>query len=242
MVVVMTDDKKTIAFVVYPGLTSLDMVGPLTVLDGLASTLPEYRTVVVGETKEPIATDNPLRIAASHTYEEVPSPFAVLVPGGAAPTLKALADKKLIDYVRDAAAGAELVTSVCTGSLVLGEAGLLDGRRATTHWMFRDLLRAFGAEPVAERWVEDGNVITAAGVSAGIDLALHLVQRLAGTDVARSLQFIIEYDPEPPLGKLDWTNPPVGDLKAFLEYTLNEGLAEDPALREKLLAHARPSG
>lgn len=234
----MTDDKKTIAFVVYPGMTPLDMVGPLTVLEGMAATLPEeYRTVVVGETKEPIGTDNPLRVAASHTYEEVPSPFALVVPGGAGPTLKALADEKLIGYLREAAAGAELVTSVCTGSLLLGEAGLLKGRRAATHWMFRELLRAFDAEPVAQRWVEDGNVITAAGVSAGIDLALHLVERLAGAELARTLQFVIEYDPEPPLGGLDWANPPYGNLKPLIEYTVNEALPEQSALRDKLLAN-----
>lgn len=233
----MTDDKKTIAFVVYPGMTPLDMVGPLTVLEGMAATLPEYRTVVVGETTDPIGTDTPLRVAASHTYEEVPSPFALVVPGGANPTLQALADRKLIGYLREAATGAELVTSVCTGSLLLGEAGLLAGRRAATHWMFRELLRAFGAEPVARRWVEDGNVITAAGVSAGIDLALHLVERLAGADLARTLQFLIEYDPEPPLGALDWSKRPYGDLKPLLEYTVNEALSGEPALRDKLLAN-----
>ncbi|ANN18151.1 thiamine biosynthesis protein ThiJ [Amycolatopsis orientalis] len=233
----MTEDKKTIAFVVYPGMTPLDMVGPLTVLDGMASTVPEFRTVVVGETKEPIGTDNPLKLSANHTYDEVPSPYALLVPGGAAPTLKALADEKLIDYVRTAAASAELVTSVCTGSLVLGQAGLLEGRRATTHWMFRELLGAFGAEPVAERWVEDGNVITAAGVSAGIDLALHLVERLVGAEIARTIQFVIEYDPEPPLGALDWSKRPYGDLKPLLEHTLKDALADEPALRDRLLAH-----
>ncbi|WP_410659159.1 DJ-1/PfpI family protein [Amycolatopsis sp. lyj-112] len=231
------DDKKTIAFVVYPGMTPLDMLGPLTVLDGMATSVPGYRTVVVGETTDPIATDNPLRIAASHTFEEVPSPYALLVPGGAAPTFKALADEKLVGYVRKAAASAELVTSVCTGSLVLGQAGLLEGRRATTHWMFRDLLRAFGAEPVAERWVVDGNVITAAGVSAGIDLALHLVERLAGAEVARTIQFVVEYDPAPPLGPLDWSNPPYKDVKPLLDLTLSEALSGEPALRDKLLAH-----
>ncbi len=233
----MTEDKKTIAFVVYPGMTPLDMVGPLTVLDGMASTAQEYRTVVVGATKEPITTDNPLRLSATHTYDEVPSPYALLVPGGAAPTLKALADEKLIEYLRHAGANAELVTSVCTGSLLLGQAGLLEGRRAATHWMFRELLRAFGAEPVAERWVEDGNVITAAGVSAGIDLALHLVERLVGAEIARTIQFVIEYDPEPPQGPLDWSKRPYGDLKPLLDHSVNEALADEPVLRDRLLAH-----
>jgi len=234
----MTDEQKTIAFVVYPGLTPLDLVGPLQVLSGLAWVDPSYRTVVVGAAKDTVDTDTPLRVAPSHTFDEVPSPFAVLVPGGTVPTLRAMADEQLLAWLRTAAAGAELMTSVCTGSLILGAAGLLEGRKATTHWMFRDLLSGLGATPVAQRWVEDGGVITAAGVSAGIDLALHLVERLAGRQVATNLQFAIEYDPEPPQGALDWANQPYGDLKPLREQTLREGLAENPALLEKLLAHA----
>jgi transcriptional regulator GlxA family with amidase domain len=234
----MTDEQKTLAFVVYPGLTPLDLVGPLQVLSALAQIDPSYRTVVVGATKDELGTDTPLRIAPSHTFDEVPSPFAVLVPGGTVPTLRAMTDEKLLAWLRSAAAGAELVTSVCTGSLILGAAGLLEGREATTHWMFRDVLTGLGATPVAKRWVEDGTVITAAGVSAGIDLALHLVERLAGREVAKTVQFAVEYDPEPPQGALDWDNPPYGDLKPLREYTLREGLADHPELLEKLLAHA----
>jgi len=234
----MTDEQKTLAFVVYPGLTPLDLVGPLQVLSALAQIDPGYRTVVVGATKDELGTDTPLRIAPSHTFDEVPSPFAVLVPGGTVPTLRAMTDEKLLAWLRTAAAGAELVTSVCTGSLILGAAGLLEGREATTHWMFRDVLTGLGATPVAKRWVEDGTVITAAGVSAGIDLALHLVERLAGREVAKTVQFAIEYDPEPPQGALDWDNPPYGDLKPLREYTLREGLADHPELLGKLLAHA----
>jgi transcriptional regulator GlxA family with amidase domain len=232
-----TDEQKIIAFVVYPGLTPLDLVGPLQVLSALAQLDPRHRTVVVGAAKDAVGTDTPLRIAPSHTFDEVPSPYAVLVPGGGVPTLRAMADEALLGWLRTAAAGAELVTSVCTGSLILGAAGLLDGKEATTHWMFRDLLKGVGATPVARRWVEDGNVLTAAGVSAGIDLALHLVERLAGRDVAKTVQFGIEYDPEPPQGPLDWADPPYGDLKPLREHTLREGLAEHPRLLEKLLAH-----
>jgi transcriptional regulator GlxA family with amidase domain len=234
----MTDEQKTLAFVVYPGLTPLDLVGPLQVLSALAQIDPAYRTVVVGATKETLGTDTPLRIAPSHTFDEVPSPFAVLVPGGGVPTVHAMADERLLAWLRSAAVEAELVTSVCTGSLVLGAAGLLEGKQATTHWMFRDLLAGLGATPVARRWVADGDVITAAGVSAGIDLALHLVERLAGREVAKTVQFAIEYDPEPPQGALDWDNPPYGDLKPLREYTLREGLADHPELLERLLAHA----
>jgi transcriptional regulator GlxA family with amidase domain len=233
----MTDEQKTIAFVVYPGLTPLDLVGPLQVLSALAQMDPSYRTVVVGATKDTVDTDTPLRVAPSHTFDEVPSPFALLVPGGTVPTMRAMSDEKLLSWLRTAAAGAELVTSVCTGSLILGAAGLLEGKKATTHWILRDVLAGLGATPVAERWVEDGRVITAAGVSAGIDLALHLVERLAGRQVATNIQFGIEYDPEPPQGALDWANQPYGDLKPLREHTLREGLAENPALMEKLLAH-----
>ncbi|WP_370962692.1 DJ-1/PfpI family protein [Amycolatopsis sp. cg9] len=233
----MTDEQKTIAFVVYPGLTPLDLVGPLQVLSALAQLDAGYRTVVVGASKDTVGTDTPLRVAPSHTFDEVPAPYALLVPGGTVPTLRAMADERLLAWLRTAAAGAELVTSVCTGSLVLGAAGLLEGKEATTHWMFRDVLAGLGATPVARRWVEDGAVITAAGVSAGIDLALHLVERLAGRQLATNVQFGIEYDPEPPQGALDWANPPYGDLKPLREHTLRAGLADHPALLEKLLAH-----
>ncbi|MGK3201634.1 DJ-1/PfpI family protein [Amycolatopsis sp. MEPSY49] len=234
----MTAAQKTLAFVVYPGLTPLDLVGPLQVLSALAQMDSGYRTVVVGATKDTIGTDTPLCVAPSHTFDEVPSPYAVLVPGGTVPTLRAMADERLLAWLRSAAAGAELVTSVCTGSMVLGAAGLLEGKRATTHWMFRDVLTGLGATPVAERWVEDGRVITAAGVSAGIDLALHLVERLAGRQVATNIQFAIEYDPEPPQGRLDWANQPYGDLKPLREHTLRAGLADQPELLGRLLANA----
>ncbi|MER6900990.1 DJ-1/PfpI family protein, partial [Amycolatopsis sp. NPDC000740] len=148
----------------------------------------------------------------------------------------ALGDETLIGYLRRAAESAELMTSVCTGSLLLGQAGLLEGREATTHWTFLDTLRAFGAEPVRQRWADSGPVITAAGVSAGIDLALHLVERMSGADVARLVQFGIEYDPQPPLGPLDWSLAPREQMRPFVDHTVREGLADQPELREKLLA------
>ncbi|HWD03019.1 MAG TPA: DJ-1/PfpI family protein [Amycolatopsis sp.] len=228
--------EKTFAFVVYPGLTVLELVGPLQVLSAYAAAEPGFRVVVVGETLEATATDTPLRIAPSHTFDQVGEPYGILVPGGAAPTLRALANRPLLDYLTTTARTATLVTSVCTGSLLLGEAGLLTGREATTHWLFRDVLRAFGATPVAKRWAEDGPVITAAGVSAGIDLALHLVERLAGPEVARTVQFGIEYDPEPPLGALDWPSAPYRDLKPLIEHSL-DGLADRPDLKAKLLTY-----
>jgi putative intracellular protease/amidase len=124
-----TEKQKTFAFVVYPGLTALDLVGPLQVLAALASADPGLRVVVVGETLDPIDTDSPLRIAPSHTFDAIRHPYAILVPGGGASTLGALANRTLIGYLARAAATAELVTSVCTGSLLLGEAGLLKAAR-----------------------------------------------------------------------------------------------------------------
>ncbi|WP_116203919.1 DJ-1/PfpI family protein [Amycolatopsis circi] len=228
--------QKTFAFVVYPGLTVLDLVGPLQVINSHAAANPSIRVAVVGETLDTVGTDTPLRIAPSHTFDQVPDPSWVLVPGGGAPTLRALGDETLIGYLRAAATSAELMTSVCSGSLLLGQAGLLEGREATTHWAFLDTLRAFGAEPVRQRWADSGPVITAAGVSAGIDLALHLVERMSGTDAARLVQFAVEYDPQPPLGPLDWSLAPREQMQPFVDRTIGEGLADLPELREKLLA------
>lgn len=225
------EQKKTIAFVLYPGLTLLDLAGPLQVISALAGAGLGYEAVVVAERIEPLGTDTPLTITADRTFAEVPEPYAVVVPGGGTPTFRALTDETLLGYLRHAAEGAEWMTSVCTGALLLGAAGLLEGKRANTHWMYRETLRAFGAEPVADRWVEDGRVITAAGVAAGIDMALYLVSRLAGDEIARVVQFGIEYDPEPPLGPLDWDLAP--RRLGALENSLRDGV-DNPELLAKL--------
>ncbi|MGW7353229.1 DJ-1/PfpI family protein [Streptomyces sp. NPDC054784] len=227
---------RTIAFAFYPGCTALDLVGPLQVLSGLPQLDPSYEVVVVGADTAPGATDTPLRLAASHTYEEVPDPAVVVVPGGAEPTLAALADEALVGWIRRTARTAGTVASVCSGSLLLGAAGLLEGRRATTHWGLRWMLPAFGAEPVAERWVEDGPVLTAAGVSAGIDMALHLVARLTGEETARTLQLGIEYDPRPPFGAIDWDAPRVAELAPLFEKMVADGLAGQPELLARVRA------
>ncbi|MFF8717581.1 DJ-1/PfpI family protein [Streptomyces sp. NPDC015184] len=224
---------KTIAFVLYPGLTPLDIVGPLQVFAALADLVPGYRTVVIGERIEPIGSDTPLALVPSHTFEEIAEPHATIVPGGLVPTLAAMADENLLGNLRETAARSQFVGSVCTGSLLLAAAGLLEGRQATTHWMYRDLLARFGATPVTRRWVEDGHFITAAGVSAGIDMALHLVGRLAGNEVARMVQLFIEYDPEPPFGPIDWTAADSGQYAPFARQLLQNALADHPAL----LAH-----
>ncbi|ASO20876.1 transcriptional regulator GlxA family with amidase domain [Actinoalloteichus hoggarensis] len=236
----MSEQQRTIAMVVYPGLTPLDMVGPLQVLGGLSALDPRFEIAVVGEHTDPMPTDTPLQICADRAFDEVPDPFAVIVPGGMAPTMRAMTDERLQEYLRDTAPGARLMGSVCTGSLVLGAAGLLTGREATSHWAFLPLLAAFGATPVRRRWVTDGPVVTAAGVAAGIDMALHLVSTLAGEDAARRVQLVIEYDPEPPLGPLDWET---ADTAAFSpsmpEYAIREGLGDYPELRERLATQLR---
>jgi transcriptional regulator GlxA family with amidase domain len=225
-------DTQTIAFVVYPGMTPLDLVGPLQVL----AALPGHRVVTVAERPGPVDTDVPLRVEATHTFADVPEPWAVIVPGGDVPTLAAMTDQTLLGYLRRAAAGAEIVGSVCTGSLLLGAAGLLAGRKATSHWMFRKLLKAFGADPVAERWVEDGPFLTAAGVSAGIDMALHLADRLTGAETAKAIQLGIEYDPRPPLGGIDWGSVDPAAWEFWPERSLNAALAGDRELLVRLLA------
>jgi transcriptional regulator GlxA family with amidase domain len=231
----MVDGMKDIAFVLYPGFTALDMVGPLQVLGTLAAFDPEYRTVVLGEQTGPQPTDTPLGVTASHTFDEVPEPYAVFVPGGAVPTISALGDQKLLGRVRALAENAEIVGSVCTGSLILGAAGLLTGRRATTHWMCRHLLPRFGATPVAQRWVRDGKVLTAAGVAAGIDMALYLVQELAGEEMARQVQLIVEYDPQPPLGGIEWDGVDIDARRPVVDGWLRAGLADQPKLLAELL-------
>ncbi|WP_052669255.1 DJ-1/PfpI family protein [Nitriliruptor alkaliphilus] len=186
-----------IAFVLYPELTALDLVGPLEVL----SRLPGAEVHLVATDPGTVTADNGvLQLVATSSLHGVPAPDVLLVPGGTAGTVRAARDPELLDWLRQAALTATWITSVCTGSLVLGSAGLLEGRRATSHWAALEELRAYGAEPVQGRFVVDGNVVTAAGVSAGIDMALWLTAQLAGGDVADLLELVIEYAPEPPRG------------------------------------------
>ncbi|MCC7411635.1 MAG: DJ-1/PfpI family protein [Gammaproteobacteria bacterium] len=229
------DSERVIAFVIYPGLTPLDLVGPVQVLSQLG---PPYRLCVVGEEVRPLETDTPIRIEPSHTFAEVPDPYAVFVPGGAAAALRAMADEAVQGYLRDAAGRARLIGSVCTGSLVLAAAGLLEGKRATTHWTCMGWLKKLGARPVQERWVEDGNCVTAAGISAGIDWALALTARLKGEEHARRVQILLEYDPDPPFGWIDWDNKADFDaLGPLLEQAMGDpraALAGRPDLIKKL--------
>lgn len=228
-------DKKVIAFVVFPELTALDLIGPLQVLKPLENFGP-FEVVTVGARVAPVATDVGLQIVPERTFDEVPRPFALLVPGGAVGPIKALLDEAIMGYLRSAGEAAEVVGSVCTGSLLLAGAGLLEGRRATTHWCFLEQLGKLGAVPVRERWVEDGKLITSAGVASGIDMALALAARLAGADVARIIQTIIEYDPKPPFGGIDWAWVEQAGVRGTLMASLGSQIQQILAGRPDLLA------
>jgi transcriptional regulator GlxA family with amidase domain len=232
------EEPKEIAFVVYPGLTPLDLVGPLQVVTVLTLFSAAYRPVVVGETLDPIETDGPLKLVADKTFDQVPSPFALIVPGGAAPTMRALSNDSLIAYLQTASKNAEVIGSVCTGSLILAAAGLLKGTNATTHWSFSKQLERLGAHYLPERWVQADKVISAAGITAGIDMTLHLVGRLAGDDIVRQVQLVLEYDPQPPLGGIDWSRVDRNMLDPVVDQWINEGLADKPDLRTRLSIQA----
>ncbi len=183
-----------IALLIFDKLTALDAVGPYEVL----SRLPGAELSFVAKEAGPKRTDTgALALHADLTLAELPDPEILLVPGGEG-NRPLLEDDEVLDWVRGAHEGSTWTTSVCTGSLVLGAAGVLEGKRATSHWAYRDELRSYGAEPVAERVVVDGKIVTAAGVSSGIDMALRLAALVAGNDVARAIQLGIEYDPDPP--------------------------------------------
>ncbi len=184
-----------IAIVVYPGFTALDFVGPYEVLHRL----PDAEVRFVWHEPGPIAADSGVMvIGATHSFAETPSPDVILVPGGLT-TVEHARDEKLLDWVRTAHRTATWTTSVCSGSVILAAAGLLDGKRATSHWGVLALLKTLGVNAVGdERVVHEGNIVSSAGVSAGIDLALWLAGQIAGEDRAKAIQLSIEYDPEPP--------------------------------------------
>jgi transcriptional regulator GlxA family with amidase domain len=183
-----------IAILLYEKLTALDAIGPYEVL----RSVPGWEVRFVGARKGAVRTDSgALGLSVDYSLAEATEPDVVLVPGGEG-SEEAMQDEEILAWLRRVDERTRWTTSVCTGSLVLGAAGLLEGRRATSHWLFLERLRELGAEPVGGRFVEDGKVLTAAGVSAGIDMALHLVGREAGPEVAQAIQLGIEYDPQPP--------------------------------------------
>jgi putative intracellular protease/amidase len=183
-----------IAIPLFDRLTALDAVGPYEVL----SRLPGARVDFVAAEPGVYRTDTRmLGLTATLSYDDAPHPEILVFPGGFG-TRALMKDEPTLDWVRQVHETSRYTTSVCTGALVLGAAGLLDGLEATTHWVSRPLLEEFGATPVERRVVEQGKIVTAAGVSAGIDMALTLVDRLMGPEAAQAIQLGIEYDPQPP--------------------------------------------
>jgi transcriptional regulator GlxA family with amidase domain len=183
-----------IAILLYDRFTALDAIGPYEVLSRLPGADLSF---VAGETG-PVRTDNGmLTVLAEHSLEEVTRPDIVLVPGGPG-EVAARAGEPILEWLRKVNETSTWTTSVCTGSLILAASGLLEGRRATSHWLALEELRRLGAEPVSERVVRDGKIMTAAGVSAGLDMSLSLAAEIAGEEVAQAIQLGIEYDPKPP--------------------------------------------
>ncbi|WP_354700933.1 Isonitrile hydratase [Paraconexibacter sp. AEG42_29] len=181
-----------IAYVLYPDFTALDLIGPYEVI----SLWPDVELHWVATSPGPIHTDHGLAMLPTTTPEQLPDPDVVVIPGSSRP-LGVLRDEVLLDWVRQVTPTATWLASACTGAGVYAAAGVLDGRRATTHWGFRENLRAMGVDVVTQRVVFDGPFVTGAGVSAGIDMALALTARVHGDELAKAIQLGIEYDPQP---------------------------------------------
>jgi cyclohexyl-isocyanide hydratase len=199
----------TIGFLLFPRLTQLDFTGPFEVL----SRLPGATVKLLWKQAGPVRSDTGLSMLADTALAEAPPLDILCIPGG--PGVAALMeDAEVLDFLRAQAPGARYVTSVCTGALVLGAAGLLRGKRATTHWASHDFLADLGAMPVQGRVVRDGKVITGGGVTAGIDFALSIAAEIAGPEVAQAIQLQIEYAPEPPFDAGTPATAPAGVLAA----------------------------
>lgn len=192
-----------IAIALFPDVEELDWAGPWEVLAAWAAFFPDdgVQVFTVADTREPITCAKGARVLADHTWDDAP-PFDVLVYPGGTGTRSQLGDEGVRARIRAIAGRGTLMASVCTGSLVYADAGLLDGRPATTHWAALDLLASLGRDidvRPEDRWVDDGDIVTAAGVSAGIDMALHLVRRLHSAERAQEVRRVIQYDPQPPV-------------------------------------------
>jgi cyclohexyl-isocyanide hydratase len=189
----MTDDRITVGLLLFPEMTQLDMTGPYEVF----ASMPRTTVEVVWKTLEPVTTGGGLRMLPTTTIAACPRLDVICVPGGPG-QVALMQDAEVLDFLWKQAETCRFVTSVCTGSLVLGAAGLLRGYRATCHWLSLDQLALLGATPVAERIVRDRNRITGGGVTSGIDFALFVAAQLFGEEVAKEIQLRIEYDPAPP--------------------------------------------
>jgi transcriptional regulator GlxA family with amidase domain len=191
---------KTAGIVLYPDFEELDAVGPYEVLGMLAKLDQEWKVVTIAEKAGPVRAFGGLQLVADHSFEDAPPLDVILLPGGLG-SRKEQANPRMLEYVRKTGESADYVTSVCTGAMILHQAGFLEGRKATTHWGAIHELRSLGGNTEVlddQRWVEDGNVLTSAGVSAGIDMALYLVSLLKDANTAKAVQKMMEYYPKPP--------------------------------------------
>lgn len=215
--------SEQVAMLLYPGFTALDLVGPHYFFACMMGA--SLHLVTPGPHLGPVASDLGLAIAPTATIDDIPAELDVLfVPGGTEGTLRVMQSPRLVDWVADRGSRAKHVTSVCTGSMILAKAGLLDGRRATSHWATLPVLADFGATPVNERVVRDGNVLTGAGVSAGLDFAIALVEQLRGRNYAEALVLQAEYAPEPPIeaGTLATASPEVARMMRLMFEPISE--------------------
>jgi cyclohexyl-isocyanide hydratase len=212
-------------FVIFNNITQLDFTGPLQVLHRL----PNSQVHIIAATLEPVMSDCGLALVPTITFADCPQLDLICIPGGFG-VEAAIADARVIEFVRKQASQAQYVTSVCTGAFVLGTAGLLQGKKATTHWAYHPMLATVGAIPTQGRVVRDGNVFTGGGVTAGIDFALTIVSEIAGAQVAQGIQLSIEYDPAPPFDSGTPNKAPGDILARFAGFYAKRNAAFGPAV------------
>lgn len=207
-----------IGIVLFPGFTPLDAVGPYHVLAGL----PDADVAFIAEQAGPVGNGGAFSMEAHAGFDDVDAVDVLLVPGGLAAIDLAREGGAIVDWIRHVHPRTQWTTSVCTGALLLGAAGVLEGLDATTHWYCTEMLRDYGANPVHERWVQQGKVVTSAGVSAGIDMSLHLVAQITDERYAQALQLDMEYDPKPPFDAGHPRSAPA-DVTAFVRSLYEAG-------------------
>jgi cyclohexyl-isocyanide hydratase len=224
----MATNHLTVGLLLFPDMTQLDMTGPYEVF----VSLPQTTVHLIWKSLEPVTVGGGLRMLPTTTLSSCPKLDVICVPGGPG-QVALMRDREVLDFLREQAETCRYVTSVCTGSLVLGAAGLLRGFRATSHWLSLDQLALLGATPVAERVVMDGNRITGGGVTSGIDFALFVAAQLLGEEIAKEVQLRIEYDPAPPFNA---GSPRTAD--PTLVAALREKLKDRQAARRTMTAEA----
>jgi cyclohexyl-isocyanide hydratase len=228
-----SEQNLSIGLLLFPKLTQLDLTGPFEVF----ARVPGAAVHLIWKTRDPVLSDRGLAMLPTATFADCPPLDVVVIPGGPG-QIDLMDDDETLGFVRRAAATCRLVTSVCTGSLVLGAAGLLQGYRATCHWASLDQLTTLGAIPVAERVVRDRNRITGAGVTSGIDFALAVVAELLGPSLAQEIQLQIEYDPAPPFSAGSPRTAP-GELVAAARSRMSAMLARRQAGTERAAARLK---